>query len=539
MKLIMQCLMLLICSTSFGQSNLPIYKNVKFVKDVELSLNENKIYVSSPFAKANLNFPKRAEFKNKKIKKITYLFSYNNENPEFAQSDLSNKRYKNLLVKLEGADLSKTVWETKAQAGCGLRPCSKELVHGFVIEFVENSFLGLDNLDHQLFKIENSVNQGIIGSSGTKIEIPADAFVDALGNEISGEINITLREAVEIEQIVLGGLYTTTDEGEILQSKGMIEVDAVQGDIQLYLKPDKSLIVEVPTDFEEGFSYYQSTEKEGRLVWENPVAIEGFLENEIIEESVIEDTEGDNNSDNVNAEFKIVNARDMMGFFPLKANYTQDGLMDMLIYKEGNRVKVTRKNLTNKFFEMNGFNFEEIKKIIGWFDADTVDLNDVVWVVQKQDNQLVINNNSINPGQNKNIFATNKLTNIFKMTKLGVANIDCLSRMKNSEMISLNIILDKETEMDEFNISLVVPSKKIFIQGYKKENGSYSFTHGDYEKAVSMPVGKTAYVVALGKSGTQAFLDIKEIKLGDFPIEHIVLEKIGKNEATNIIKSTF
>ena len=83
---------------------------------------------------------------------------------------------------------------------------------------------------------------------------------------------------------------------------------------------------------------------------------------------------------------------------------------------------------------------------------------------------------------------------------------------------------------------MVIPSKNIFIQGYQKQDSTYGFTHGDYEKTFYAPVGEKALIFAMGAKDDNTYFTMKEFTLGDFPVEHLKLELIDKNEAISIIK---
>ena len=86
---------------------------------------------------------------------------------------------------------------------------------------------GTDNLEIQKFVIQADANEVIAGKQGAIFAIPSGAFLDANGNPVSGEVQIELREANSLKDILAGGLITKTGN-DLLASDGMYKIEAFQ-----------------------------------------------------------------------------------------------------------------------------------------------------------------------------------------------------------------------------------------------------------------------------------------------------------------------
>ncbi|MFT4602565.1 MAG: hypothetical protein ACI857_002752 [Arenicella sp.] len=548
MKHLIYSLCMMTAAVSFGQDQLPIYDNVKYIKAYDAQeIGSNEQFIESPFARPDLE--KEALKADKKIKKVTYLYSHNNKNPKFGQSDLSDDRYENLMKLLKDVELNDVEWETKVQTGCGNIPCSKKLDHGFIIEY-ENDLNSIQKeLNHSALTTQSkTINANtasvITGDDGTIIEIPANAFVDAFGNPVKGKVDIKLKEALSPEEIVLANLSTITNKGGVLQSKGMIELSAYQGNSELYLDDNKSVEVTLPTTFEEGFSFFEGEKKNGELVWGNPILMDGkkvVVDDEVGEEIILMVNEDKlvevAFAGNVNNNILVLSAS---GLFVSESKYT-DGLLTEVTIKKGiEDVTIKRKAAKNQKLSEVDFTKEERDDITAWFENNQAPNGGNLLGAGQVINPQRIGNAGIRDLANGNMNSgaiSRELQNTFRMKKLGWANVDCLYGGRNSQKIRLNASQNEVEDLEKFSISLIVPSKNIFIPGYEKKDGNYSFTHGDYEDKTPMPVGESAFIIAMGDKDGETYFQMKKIRIGDEEVTALNLEKTDKDEALSFIKS--
>lgn len=86
----------------------------------------------------------------------------------------------------------------------------------------------------------------ITGTKGIKLDFPANAFLDANGNAVSGSIKLTLKEVLSKRDIMLSGKMTESG-GMLLVSGGEFQILAFQNGQALRLNPAAEVITKVPT----------------------------------------------------------------------------------------------------------------------------------------------------------------------------------------------------------------------------------------------------------------------------------------------------
>lgn len=125
-------------------------------------------------------------------------------------------------------------------------------------------------LPYQLFTIASNRDTTITGAQGTKLVIKANSFVDAQDQSATGQITIKLKECYTVEDMLREGL-TTMANNKILESGGMIYIEARAGDKQLKLKKFEEIemynpIPEVMADTNM-FVFYGKTNASGDINW--------------------------------------------------------------------------------------------------------------------------------------------------------------------------------------------------------------------------------------------------------------------------------
>lgn len=97
----------------------------------------------------------------------------------------------------------------------------------------------------QFFPINPQQGQTITTSGGVVVVVPPNAFVDRWGNPPAGMVSVTVKEALRPGDWIANGLSTMSN-GEMLQSGGMIEVNAYANGEMLSLATDAELTVGIP-----------------------------------------------------------------------------------------------------------------------------------------------------------------------------------------------------------------------------------------------------------------------------------------------------
>lgn len=115
----------------------------------------------------------------------------------------------------------------------------------------------------QTFEINTKKQQTIRGKQGTEVTFPLDCF-----NKVKGKVKIELIECYSIQDMILNGLSTETTDGKLLESDGMIYLNALNeiGDT-LEIKQGK-IKVQMPTeDRKTGIQIFEGVGNSKAVTW--------------------------------------------------------------------------------------------------------------------------------------------------------------------------------------------------------------------------------------------------------------------------------
>lgn len=118
--------------------------------------------------------------------------------------------------------------------------------------------------------------------SGTKISIPENAFEDANGAPVTGNVDITYREFRDPVEIALSGIPMKYDSGGVVgdfESAGMFEINASQNGNEVFLQDGKKIGMNFAVvDTASTFNFYRLDEQKGWQYIENT----GKTEQEVV-----------------------------------------------------------------------------------------------------------------------------------------------------------------------------------------------------------------------------------------------------------------
>jgi hypothetical protein len=100
----------------------------------------------------------------------------------------------------------------------------------------------------QEFSVDTKKDTSLTCKNGTVVSIPQNCFLDENGDAVSGDVKIKVVEALSMSDFLKNNLQTYSD-GKLLESAGMIYIDASANNKPLLLKDSSSLHIEMPTDF--------------------------------------------------------------------------------------------------------------------------------------------------------------------------------------------------------------------------------------------------------------------------------------------------
>jgi hypothetical protein len=122
--------------------------------------------------------------------------------------------------------------------------------------------------DKQKFDIDPKEEILLKGSKGTAIYIPANAFQFEDGSAVSGKINIELKECYSYSDMIAENLETTS-YGYILETGGMISINATSEGKQLSLKDGVAFVVGFPKNNTNNTMdlFYQMPVQDSSTTW--------------------------------------------------------------------------------------------------------------------------------------------------------------------------------------------------------------------------------------------------------------------------------
>ncbi len=101
-------------------------------------------------------------------------------------------------------------------------------------------------------------------ANGSRISVPAEAFVDQHGQPLSGEVDIKYREMHDFVDFFLSGIPMDYDSAGVkyqLESAGMVEIYAEQNGERVQIAPGKAFDVELVSEIKVPASHYGSVPK--------------------------------------------------------------------------------------------------------------------------------------------------------------------------------------------------------------------------------------------------------------------------------------
>lgn len=119
------------------------------------------------------------------------------------------------------------------------------------------------------FVVNVTADTMLVYESGSKITIPANAFVDEKGDPVKGRVKINYREFHKVSEILLANIPMRYDSGGkemYFESAGMFDISAEQNAKPVFLARDKSLEVALASldKRDKKFNQYYLDEKTGK-----------------------------------------------------------------------------------------------------------------------------------------------------------------------------------------------------------------------------------------------------------------------------------
>jgi hypothetical protein len=130
----------------------------------------------------------------------------------------------------------------------------------------------------QFFELNGSTDNVAEGENGTIIIMPKGCFKDSKGKIVTQKLKVELAEALSVEEMLLSNL-TTTSNGKLLETGGMIYFSASANGEQLTINKDVPIHIEIPTEKKKSgmMAYKGARDKSGNMNWSEPQELKKFL----------------------------------------------------------------------------------------------------------------------------------------------------------------------------------------------------------------------------------------------------------------------
>ncbi len=130
----------------------------------------------------------------------------------------------------------------------------------------------------QFFEIDTKKDNVVEGRNGTILIMPKGCFTNQEGEIVTENIKVELAEALSIDEMLLSNL-TTTSNGKLLETDGMIYINATANGEQLTINKENPIHIEIPTNKRKaGMMAYKGVRDEnGNMNWIEPKELKKFL----------------------------------------------------------------------------------------------------------------------------------------------------------------------------------------------------------------------------------------------------------------------
>lgn len=139
--------------------------------------------------------------------------------------------------------------------------CSDKIVEK---PFIAPPFSAIDK-EYTEFTFDAEKGDTLLFTSGSRIIVPPDIWVDTAGNKITGEIKLKYREFSNAKDVFLAGIplaYDSAGKKETLVTAGMFEIRSFKDSTELNIADNKKLTVQMASyESDADYNFYYLDEK--------------------------------------------------------------------------------------------------------------------------------------------------------------------------------------------------------------------------------------------------------------------------------------
>jgi hypothetical protein len=194
--------------------------------------------------------------------------THQNLQNDVVKNTSTNEKVHNSLnvnkLKYDSFDKLKDAMKLSVLMYCKIYGISRNALSNFIVKniselkIIENPLvpnLSADNLmEKQKFILNNLSENYIIGKKGTLIIFPPNAFINSKGMIENENIEIDLQEYYAPTEMLLSGFYTQ-NKTEIFETEGIINIKAYKNGEEIQINPTKKIFICFRTENED-VNYY-------------------------------------------------------------------------------------------------------------------------------------------------------------------------------------------------------------------------------------------------------------------------------------------
>ncbi len=407
----------------------------------------------------------------------------------------------------------------------------------------------------QSFQIETPTNKFVISINksqvlvtlkNSRITVPANAFIDKLGKEVEGKIELVFKEYQTVGEILASEIpmvYTNPNgEKENFESAGMFEIRAFQGKEELRLKPNKTIKVELSSSDNGQYNFYQlndqhqnwSINKENCLPVPNDYRQSMQNELDEMDNAVLDEPKKpiDYNPNqpvfDINQDFN--NNQELKDF---------NGVMWQPTEGDINKSKQMYEKVVSKqieFFKMEPADNENLEFVLKFISTTDTILFKAAPILkgrllsqQKDKNEKLIKGLIASAKKHKNITdqikRESELLRTFDVAELGIYNYDRQFKDPNAIMIDALLAFEGISEPQDLefvSIYLIPSSKRVVIKYTEETFHSLAINPKENNKLVAVLPDNTVFYFSNKDFHELNLFDKKKVKIQMNKYEKVV-----------------
>lgn len=451
------------------------------------------------------------------------------------------------------------------------------------VKYVEskiNEFLSTIRKESQKFSVYGNRDTLVVGENGTILFIPKGTFVNDRNEVVEGKVEIELIEASTVSDFLMNGLQTVSNE-EILQSGGMVFIDATFNNELIRIASGKEISVEIKSDWiDPKMKLFKGDLSNNILNWTEPrklasdylisVPLEllefglcgwecGFTEAQITKMK------------NIKFQDTYISTREfeqrMCNLAFLSCDHydpLDDEILEIYRKNVGQNLSYADSMVVEYFDEKFGdlidtnyikdkFKFDKKGWITGMYISYQtlakqgltkplsikgldLDINITRNELEKKGfnqseiDKIISYKNSRERAiqekkdetENRNIASYN-----FKINELGWINVDAFMIDSSCQESNFEVVISNQDSINSINVSLIIPKRNVSLFSISNIGNNYSFTKkkDGYRK---LPIDEQAYIVAIGVNNGTPFFGMKEIKIPRDGTIKLDIDKVDK-----------